>query len=122
MFGWRENEVLGKPLPILPPGLDRAALGIDLTAGPSHGIESVRVRKDGVQIPVSVGSGRIATRGGRLSVLADLTERREEERLRAALLEKERVALELAAAGQRFSLLLEAAPDAILEVDSDGRI
>jgi PAS domain S-box-containing protein len=122
MFGWKESEVLGKPLPILPPGLDRAALGIDLTAGPSHGIESVRVRKDGVQIPVSVWSARIASLGGRLSVLADLTERREEERLRAALLEKERVALELAAAGQRFSLLLEAAPDAILEVDSDGRI
>jgi PAS domain S-box-containing protein len=121
-FGWLENEVLGRPTPILPPDLDRAALGIDLASGPVRGVESVRVRKDGVRIPVRVWSAPITSLGGRLSMLTDLTETREAERLHADLTEKERVARELAIAGQRFSLLLEAAPDAILEVDPRGRI
>jgi PAS domain S-box-containing protein len=42
--------------------------------------------------------------------------------LRADLVESERAARELAVAGQRFILLLEAAPDAIIEVDPQGRI
>ena len=111
-----------KQTPILPPGLDRGALGIDLSAGPVRGIESVRIRKDGLPIPVSVWSAPIASLGGRLSMLADLTEAREAERVRADLIESERAARERAVAGQRFSLLLEAAPDAILEVDPEGRI
>ena len=41
--------------------------------------------------------------GGRLTVLADLTELRDAERLRADLMESERVARERAVAGQRFS-------------------
>jgi PAS domain S-box-containing protein len=101
MFGWAEQEVLGRPSPILVPELDRAALGIDLSFGPVGGIESVRLRKDGVRIPVRVWSARISSMEGRLSMLVDLTEARE---------------------AQRFSLLLEAAPDAILEVDAEGRI
>src|SRR5580704_3024588 len=120
MFGWLEKEVLGQPVPIFPGGLDRAALGIDLSTGPVRGIESVRIRKDGVRVPVRVWSAPISSLGGRLSMLTDLTEFREAQRLRADLVEKERVAQELAVTGQRFSLLLEAAPDAILEVDSEG--
>jgi len=122
MFGWMENEVLGKPVPILPPGIDHAALGIDISAGQTGGVDSTRIRKDGVQVPVRVWSARVASVGGRLSVFADLTDVREAEQIRADLIEKERVALDLAAAGQRFSLLLEAAPDAIFEVDPNGRI
>ena len=122
MFGWLEKEVLGQPVPIFPGGLDRAALGIDLSTGPVRGIESVRLRKDGVRVPVSVWSAPISSLGGRLSLLTDLTEIQEAERVRADLVEKERAARELAIAGQRFSLLLEAAPDAILEVDPQGRI
>jgi PAS domain S-box-containing protein len=122
MFGWLEKEVVGLPTPILAPDLDRAALGIDLSSGPVQGIESARIRKDGVRVPVRVWSAPISSKGGRLSMMADLTELHEAERIRVDLVEKERVALDLAAAGQRFSLLLEAAPDAILEVDPQGRI
>ena len=122
MFGWLEKEVLGRLTPILPPEMDRASLGIDVSSGPVRGIESVRIRKDGVRVPVRVWSAPISSLGGRLSMLTDLTEVHQAERLRADLVEKERVALDLAVAGQRFSLLLEAAPDAILEVDSEGRI
>lgn len=122
MFGWLEEEILGQTLPTLPPELDRAALGIDLSAGPVRGIESVRLHKDGTRIPVSVWSAPISSLNGRLSMLTDLTQAREAERARADLIEKERASRELAMAGERFSLLLEAAPDAILEVDPQGRI
>ncbi len=122
MFGWLEEEVVGRPTPILVPDLDRAALGIDLSKGPVQGIESARIRKDGVRVPVRVWSAPISSKGGRLSMMTDLTELHEAERVRVDLVEKERVALDLAAAGQRFSLLLEAAPDAILEVNPLGRI
>ena len=122
MFGWNEEEVLGLALPILPPDAEYLPVGSEQQPGPQHGIESVRIRKDGVRVPVSIWTARIASNGGRLTVLADLTELREAERSRADLVESERAARELAVAGQRFSLLLEAAPDAILEVDPKGRI
>ena len=127
MLGWTEEEVLGK----LPPGIEtpgiepleteQTPLADDPHSG-QHGVESVRIRKDGVRIPVSIWAAPVASLGGRLSVLADLTEVRKAERLRADLVERERAARELAVAGQRFLLLLEAAPDAILEVDPEGRI
>lgn len=122
MFGWLEQEVMGKPIPSLPPELNQRALGLDFSGGPVWGVESIRIRKDGVRIPVNVWSAPIASLGGRLTMLADLTQTREAERAHAALIEKERTSHELAVSGQRFSLLLEAAPDAILEVDPDGRI
>lgn len=122
MFGWSEEEVLGKPLPILPSELTRNALGTDVSSGPIRGMESVRVRKDGSRIPVRIWSAPVASLGGRLSMLSDLTEAREAARVHADLIEKERAAHQLAVAGQRFSLLLEAAPDAILEVDAEGKI
>ncbi len=121
MLGWTEAEVLGKLLPILPPETDQAPLSDDPHSG-QNGVESVRIRKDGVRIPVSIWAAPVASLGGRLSVLADLTEVQKAERLRVDLVERERAARELAVAGQRFSLLLEAAPDAILEVDPQGRI
>ncbi len=122
MFGWREEEILGQQIPILPQELDLAELGLDITRGPVRGFESVRIRRDGTRIPVSVWSAPITSVGGRLSMLGDLTQAREAEQTRADLIESERAARELAVVGQRFSLLLEAAPDAILEVDPEGRI
>ena len=121
MFGWNEEEVLGQALPILPPETELVLLG-DEPYSASHGIESVRFRKDGLRVPVSIWTAAIASNGGMLTVLADLTHVHEAERSRADLVESERAARERAAAGQRFSLLLEAAPDAILEVDLQGRI
>jgi PAS domain S-box-containing protein len=120
MLGWTEQEMLGKLLPTLPPGPEPLAHE-DEHAG-QHGTESVRIRKDGARVPVRIWTSPIVSLGGRLSVLADLTEAREAERVRAGLVQSERAAREVAAAGQRFALLLETAPDAILEVDPEGRI
>jgi PAS domain S-box-containing protein len=114
MFGWSEKEVVGQLLPILPPEAERPASPL--------GFETVRIHKDGARVPVSIWSAEITSTGGRLAVLADLTGVREAERLREELVQSERAARELAVAGQRFSLLLEAAPDAILEVDPQGRV
>ncbi len=120
MFGWSEKEVLGKPLPILPPAT--APLAPMPRADSQRGIETVRIRKDGTRVPVNVWTAAIASNGGKLAVLADLTQAHAAERSRADLVESERAARELATVGRRFSLLLEAAPDAILEVDPEGRI
>ena len=122
MLGWTEAEMLGKLLPSLPPVSEQPRQAGDGNSVQQRGVETVRMRKDGVCIPVSIWTAPIASMGGRLSVLADLTEAREAERTRVDLVARERAAHELAAAGQRFSLLLEAAPDAILEVDPAGRI
>jgi PAS domain S-box-containing protein len=122
MFGWNEAEVLGQALPTIFLQAEDLGPGGEPPPDPQHGIESVRIRKDGVHVPVSLWTAAIASNGGRLTMLADLTERREAERSRAELMESERAAREGAAAGQRFLLLLEAAPDAILEVDLQGRI
>jgi PAS domain S-box-containing protein len=122
MFGWNESEVLGQVLPILPPETEPLPSQQEPYSGPQHAIESVRIRKDGGRVPVSIWTAPIVSLGGRLAVLADLTQAREAERIRADLVERERAASEMAAAGQRFSLLLEAAPDAIIEVNPEGRI
>jgi PAS domain S-box-containing protein len=121
MFGWKEEDVLGQPLLILPLKTEYPGLVDSPQSGEQHGVETVRIRKDGAPVPVNIWTAPISS-GGRLSVLADLTEAREAERLRVDLMQSERAARELAAIGQRFSLLLEAAPDAILEVDAQGRI
>jgi PAS domain S-box-containing protein len=123
MLGWTEQEVLGKLLPILPAEAEPLPAPDDADAAHhQRGFETVRIRKDGVRVPVSIWTAPIVSLGGRLSVMADLTEVHKAERLRSDLIESERAARELAIAGQRFSLLLEAAPDAILEVDPQGRI
>jgi PAS domain S-box-containing protein len=122
MFGWNESEVLGQVLPILPPETEPLPRGQESYSGSRQAIESVRIRKDGGRVPVSIWTAPIASLGGRIAVLADLTPAREAERVRVDLVERERAASEMAAAGQRFSLLLEAAPDAILEVDPGGLI
>ena len=115
MLGWSEAEVLGKPTPALPPDFTPADLGINIQDGAVQGMETVRVRKDGVRIPVRLWTTSIASIGGRLTVLEDLTTAREAQRIQADLIEREQ-------AGRRFQLLLEAAPDAILEVDPEGRV
>lgn len=114
MLGWRSVEVTGrKPpfeLPLTPSGED-----IDFRA----------TRKDGASIDLQV---RIISRtageafGGSFCFLTDLTSRRESERAVEELTAQEKEAQSTVREYQRFRELLEAAPDAIIEVDSGGRI
>src|SRR5262245_19100535 len=121
MFGWTEAEVVGHPLPIAPEIL---AAQLPLSSG--KGIELIWPQKHGEPLHISLTmaplhNGRGDTEG-RVLFIADITSHRESEQERLELMEREQAALAQAKAERRFRELLETAPDAILEIDSQGRI
>lgn len=100
VFGWNEAEVLGKPLPFIPPeklAEHRAMRARDLRGENFTNVELQRLRKDGSRIDIQVSNAPIRNARGEitgiLSIYVDVTEqkriRRElensEARLRLAL-------------------------------------
>lgn len=94
VFGWRAQEVLGKPLAILVPPevlkageLDRIDRDIE-REGHSH-LETIRLAKGGVRVPVEISVTLLRDLQGnpigRSAILRDTTERKrlEEDKLRA---------------------------------------
>ncbi|HVP00050.1 MAG TPA: PAS domain S-box protein [Bryobacteraceae bacterium] len=129
MFGWRADEVLGKPLPTIPPGEEQEYEQL-LKAqfnGISHaGVEVHRQRRDGSltrlslwTVPLRDPQGAIT---GNVAILAETADARSAEQRYSALLAREEEARSQFRAERRFRQLLEAAPDAILEIDAAGRI
>ncbi len=129
MFGWRTEEVLGKPLPTIPPGEEQEYERL-LQAqfnGISHaGVEVHRQRRDGSlarlslwTVPLRDPEGAI---NGNVAILAEIADARAAEQRYSALLAREEEARSQFRAERRFRQLLEAAPDAILEIDATGRI
>lgn len=103
MFGWRTEEVLGRPLPLVPPDLE--AEFRDLFARAWRGevlanIETRRRRQDGTTVAVSIASAPVydvnAAVSAVLAIYADITEKltaaAELERQRRALFEQEKLA------------------------------
>jgi PAS domain S-box-containing protein len=129
MFGWTAAEVIGNPLPTIPEGSEhefQAILDSQLLNISQQGRSVVRRRKDGSYIrlklwtaPLRDALGRIQ---GKVSMLADMTETYRAEQERAQLVTSERDAREQARSMDRFRELLEAAPDAIIEIDAGGKI
>ncbi len=83
MFGWRASEVLGKPLPTVPPEAraDSEASRRRILAGePFTRIESKRLRRDGSAIDVDAFNGPLRDGAGNvngmITVAADVTERK----------------------------------------------
>ena len=111
MFGWTEEEAVGRPLPVDPEGGEN---------------ELTWPRKDGDALLVSFSTAPLRDDNGdiqgKVVIFADLTSRRELEQERLELMERERAAHAQAKFERRFRELLEAAPDAIFEVDDGGRI
>ncbi len=107
IFGWSAEEALGKKNPIVPAdrGGEYQALTQQLLAGqPLLGLETVRQRKDGSLVDVSISSavfhGSDGRFSGRMAVLQDISEQKRTER-------------ELRQSEKRYRLLAEHAEDVI---------
>ena len=83
MFGWTAEEVLGKPLPIIPP--ERAHEFRNLLRGSQRnesvtGYETTRLRRDGSLVDVEISNASIRNAAGEIigvmAVFSDVTERR----------------------------------------------
>jgi PAS domain S-box-containing protein len=109
IFGWTEAEVLGHPSPV----------DLQLHPNPEGGQPRSARRKDGTAVEVDV---RIApwydAEGaplGTVAIFEDVTQRNAVQRELQEVIETRK-------ADERFRELLEAAPDAIIEVDREGTI
>ena len=129
IFGWSEAEVLGHHNPTIPADREeefRTLVKARMRGEAQAGFETVRVRKDGTLVDVSVWASPLrdssGTVTGIMTELADITERKRGERDRVQLLASEQAARAEAGVEKRYLKLLEAAPDAILEVDRRGQI
>jgi PAS domain S-box-containing protein len=112
-FGWTSEEVVGGPLPIVPPGLEpeyeelveRVRRGEIFT-----GHETVRLRKDGALIDVEISSAPLHDSAGAVvsytSIYVDSTERKQRE-------------VALRASEERLRATIDASPVAIVEMTFD---
>jgi PAS domain S-box-containing protein len=112
LFGYARSELLGRPLEILVPPRFRARHPAHVAGFFSDpkarlmgaGRELFGLRKDGSEVPVEIGLSAIDTDEGvfTLASIIDITERKRTE--------------------ERFRLVVEAAPNAMLMIDKSGRI
>ena len=116
IYGWSEREVLGQPLPTVPPDKQeemrrnhrRAVEGTDFKA-----YETERLRKDGTQINVSISTAPLRDSQGQLkgvvALVEDITERKRVER------EKARLAAEVESQRQRLDAIITSVPGVVWE-------
>lgn len=110
MFGWREQDVLGRPLPNIPPGLEEASEALWNQAvqnGGLRGVELQRLRKDGTLIDIALWATIVKDARGRImdtfGIIEDITDRKRVEKalhlseraLRRSLREREQLARNL---------------------------
>ncbi len=111
MLGFSREELVGKTIADLIPGADHERLWRireELLVGGVRVDEWTLLRKDGTPVPVEV-SAKILSDGRWQAIVRDISERKraEEEREKAS---------------RRLAEILEAAPDAVVVSDSEGRI
>jgi PAS domain S-box-containing protein len=119
IYGYSPNEIVGQPVATLCPAdrIEEISAILDTISRGERVVhlETVRLRKDGTTIPVSVTVSPIYDERGVLigasSIARDLTS---QHQLRATT--------DLRRAEARFRGLIDAAPDAMLCVDGCGRI
>ncbi|MGA8180490.1 MAG: PAS domain S-box protein [Desulfobacterales bacterium] len=86
IFGWPDSEIIGRPIPIIPPDKrdEWHALNRRILAGESlSDLEVTRMNKDGRQIPLKVSTAPIYDKDGAsigvMAVALDLSERKRAE-------------------------------------------
>jgi len=108
IFGWSEQEVLGRPYPLVPEekldefrlNLERSLRGQALT-----GLETRCRRKDGAQIDVGIWTGPLSD-GGAMVVIEDITQSKQAQQ---ALRESE----------EKFHKIFDHSNDAIFLIDPE---
>ncbi|MDQ3997975.1 MAG: PAS domain S-box protein, partial [Gemmatimonadota bacterium] len=128
LTGWSADEVLGQPVPIIPPDKIaefRALFGQALRKEPVVGAEVRRRKKDGSPIDLSLSSAAIVapddTVVALLVMAIDLTARKEAEET-ARRLASERAAREAADAGrQQLAGIVESISDGYAAFDREWR-
>jgi PAS domain S-box-containing protein len=112
MFGWKAEEVVGRPLPIVPAereGEQDDQVEATRRGRTSCGFESVRLHRDGSRLNVSISVAPLLSATGQvrglITVFEDITERRRAQD-----------------AQRRLTAILEATPDMVSTVDPLGNI
>jgi two-component system, cell cycle sensor histidine kinase and response regulator CckA len=107
VFGWLEEEVLGKPLPIVPPEKQDEFQRWKASAFVGElpmGVETYRAHRNGGRIEVSLSTAPFVARGGRnmgaVAVYTDITARKRIERAVEESWEQLRHAQKLEAVGR----------------------
>ncbi|KON90320.1 histidine kinase [Sporosarcina globispora] len=115
VFGWKEPEVIGRELPIIPDFLQEKCTEFLQTIVKNRHVmsfETIRQRKDGSLIEVSCFVSPIVNAKGNVtafaSILRDITEHK---RMEVALKESEK----------RLRTLINAMPDLVVFKDGEGR-
>jgi PAS domain S-box-containing protein len=116
IYGWTEAEVLGRVLPTVPPDkLEEVRRNHRQAVAGTHfkAFETVRVRKDGMQINVSISTAPLRDAEGRtngvVALVEDITERVRAEG------EKARLAAEVEAQRHRLDSIITSVPGVVWE-------
>ncbi|MGA2711960.1 MAG: response regulator [Bryobacteraceae bacterium] len=133
MFGFQREELIGQPVEILLPTSMRPShpdkrgsfFANPQARAMGAGRDLFAVRKDGSEFPVEIGLNPIQT-DGKTSVLCSIVDITWRKKYESALEETARELktrnVELIAAGQRYQMVIESAPNGILVVDQAGVI
>jgi PAS domain S-box-containing protein len=112
IFGWPQQEVIGRPLPIVPDDRhDEFERELEATrqGGVTSGVETEGLHRDGSRVAVSISTAALRSPTGEVhgevKLIRDVTERRRAEEVQ-----------------RRLTAILEATPDMVSTADPLGRI